>query len=159
MSSFIRRVSSDTERSPSRSSTAICCADNTTPKMERTRLLYQNAAESQIGSSIVFHEKHPMTAAAKMVHYMSLRTPFHGAENRKTYGKQAELKLCNLPASPLAYQAQESSVGDRGSAKAYDTLYRLQSVEMESTIVRQSNKVDEKIKNRRRSPLDIPNLA
>lgn len=36
------------------------------PKIEKTRLEYQNAAASQYASSIAFQEKEPMVAAARM---------------------------------------------------------------------------------------------
>lgn len=49
--------------------TAICCADNRTPRTDSTKLPYQSVIASQYASATVSRQREPITAAARNVHW------------------------------------------------------------------------------------------
>lgn len=49
--------------------TVTCCAESNIPRIERTRLEYQNADASQYASATAFQEKEPIAAAARIALY------------------------------------------------------------------------------------------
>lgn len=50
----------------------ICCAESRIPRIENTKLLYQQADAAHIEPSTVNQEKDPITAPARTAHYASL---------------------------------------------------------------------------------------